>query len=435
MSQAPDTWVHLPSLAVELPVGWRVSESSVVTAPSGVAVNVRLDRALDGWDAVALADHHEAAARAELGELEVISSDAVRSRSGGAAESRQFRFDRSGTATVGRMVCSVVDGLALTISATWPDGDVDAVDEMDRVAAAVRLMHRPVAAFGGSPDEAPAEEGPADGGSVVSPPPRPPVAASEWTAAREAWVARAPAPADLTDVTRWSAEEVAVFAMILGAPSFPTVGSEALAALPERSLTPMLAAVTSSLVARGVVQALEGGSVALSSDVDDVMQIAVFPDLTVAVDRVTRDGIGSCWFGVRPDRAAQVSADPIGSRTCARFDPGQLVGQILTVTGTNDRGGASTALSNPVVTLDDLLAEGSAVEAIARVTTAWRIDSVIHGGQIVWAIGADGALWLADPSTDVADADADADQPVSWTLRPCDLAALRSELVDHLPGS
>lgn len=423
MSGAPgSSWVYLPSLAAELPDGWVVSEGSTFTSPSGVAVHVRLDRAPDGWDAVALADHQENLARAELGEIDVVANDAVPAGVGPAGRSRRFRFDRDGVATVGRIVCSVDDGLALTVSATWPEADDDAGTELDRVVAGLRLLRRPVAAFGTVPD----------GETVRAPQARAAVEDSVWSAMRAAWDDRAVAGTSVPDAAwngaRWSPEECAVFATILGSPSFPTVGSEVLAALPERALHATLSAVTNSFVARGVVRALDDGSVGLVDEVDQVVQVAVFPDLTVSVDRITAGAVSSCWFGVRPDRAVLVRVEPTGSRACGGIDPGELVAHVLAVTGTAEREVPVPSASERIVTLDEVVTGAAGVDAIVRVTTAWRVGGVIHGGDLAWALGADGSLWLAEP------VDADDDAPAAWQLRPVDTDAVRSELLDHLPG-
>jgi hypothetical protein len=181
---------------------------------------------------------------------------------------------------------------------------------------------------------------------------------------------------ELGAATRLSSTEFAVCATILGAPSFPTVGSELLASRPGAVLRATLEAVTSSFVARGLVEAGDDGFATLCDPLRELVEVAVFPDLTISVEGLGAGGAKHWWFGLRPDRCVQVSVLPDGSRECTQIEPSRVIDRIVAVSETGSM----------------------------RVSTAWRDGEVIRGGAFTW-----------EPAVDTD--------------------GLRLELLDHLPGS
>ena len=317
-----------------------------------------------------------------------------------------------------RIDCLIDGALALTVVGSWPlSNQVDS--EMDAALAGIRLLSRPVASFPTTAD--PEARRP----SVK----RPPLDASAWSDLRAAWRAPDAAGVEVGAAARWSPVELAVCAAILGAASFPTVGPELLASLPTASLNATLDAVTRSFIARGLVRAHDDGWATLCDGPREVMEGAVFPDLTISIERLSGGGAGHWWFGLRPDQGVQVTVLPDGSRECGSIHPGRLIDQVFAVTGTGKpTGGEAPAGADPGhVTLADVVGGASRVAALLRVNTAWRVGTLIRGGVFTWALGVDGSLWLADPVV--------GDEPPSWKLGAIDLEGLGAELLDHLPGA
>ena len=215
-----------------------------------------------------------------------------------------------------------------------------------------------------------------------------------------------------------------MFATILGAGSFPTVGSEQLGGLPEAAVMATAEAITRSFLARRIVCEGDDGAAALCPPLDELMDIAVFPDLTVSVERLGADGVARWWFGLRPDRAVRVTVLPDGTRECVEVEPGSAIAGVPALAGAGT--GGSTG-SGPVrVELADVTAGDGPVTAVVRIGTAWRDGAQLHGGQLTWALGPHGASWLAEPRLD--------EQVPGWDLDPTDLDGLRANLLDHLPG-
>jgi hypothetical protein len=393
-----------------------VSEGATFSTPSGIDINLRLNLAPDELDASDLAAQMEDAARAEVEGIDDISASTVQLRGGRVAHERRFACTRAGVASVGRILCVVEGGLALTASASWPaDGQV-ADAEMDEAVASVRLLARPLATVRtGAESEA-----------TRAPAKRPSIDPSAWAELRTAWSRSQPVGADVLGTTRWSPAELAVCATILGASSFPTVGAELLASLPEVALNATLDVVTRSFVARGLVRAGDDGFAALSEPLQQVMEVAALPDLTILVERLAAAGNGRWWFGLRTDRAVQVTVLRDGSRDCGAIEPEAVIGQIMAITGTP----SATNRSSPGperVTSAEIIDGSTPVAALVRVNTAWRDGDLVRGGVLTWAVGADGACWLAEPAA--------AEASPTWNLRSTDLDALRAEILEHLPGA
>jgi hypothetical protein len=396
--------VHLPSLAAELPEGWTVSDGATLASPSGTDIHLKLGRAPEGWTAKDVADDMQSATRAGLQAINGSTSKTVTLRRGVIAEDRRFQFDRDGVTWVTRAVCSVDAGLALTIRASWPATNDAADDEVDVAVAGLRVMSRPISA---TPEVS-------DAPTPVAPQRRPAVDGATWSDLRARWAASDPdEAASPTDVTRWSTAELAVCATILGSPSFPTVGSELLSSLPDAALTATLEWVTRSLLARRLIMSVDG-TTKICDELRDMMEAAVFPDLTISVERLDAGGATGWWFGVRPDRAVQVTVEADGSRECAVVEPAEVVAHVVAHMCADGVGGGS-------------LDNAADVVAMARFTTAWRDGELIRGGTFALAIGAEGALALAEP-------DPGGESP-GWTLHPTDPAALRVTLIEHLPGA
>ena len=363
--------LHLSSLAVELPDGWSVFDGATIAPPSGAAIQVRLGRAADGCDSSVLADKAEAEARGQTAGMGDVTKSTVPLLGGLVGEQRVFAFERNGVASIGRFVCLIDDGLALTLTASWPAGDEVVDSEVDVALAGIRLVSRPVATFptGGGP------QGPRP--SVQ----RSVVDASVWTDLRIAWLNSDMRTAERRTGTRLSSIEFAVCATIVGAASFPTVGPELLASLPGAVLNATLDTVTRSFIARGFAEAGEDGFAILSAPLRKLVEVAVFPDLAISIERLGDRGAQCWWFGLHPDRGVQVSVLADGSCECAEIDPSRVIDQIFAVSEI-----------------------GGAVAESVRVNTAWRDREVIRGG-----------VFTCEPGADVE--------------------ALRLQLLDHLPGS
>jgi hypothetical protein len=417
------TRVYLPSLAAELPDGWTVSEGSVFTSPSGTEVRVELSRAPDDWAASNLIEEVSRRSQGELRDVEQISASTVDLRGGSSGLERRFRFTRDGTGTMGRIVCSVDGGLALTVSASWPVADgADGDDAMSVVLSSLRLLNRPVATVGAPLDTSPRDD--PEQRAHRDPP--------DWAALRAVWSASSPTEAELRHRSRWSPEELAVCATVLGSPLFPTVGIEFLASLPELALDATLRTVTRSFLARDLIRANDDGSAVLVGDVGEMMDTAVYPDLTIMLERVGLTGSGAWYLGVGGNAAVQVALLPDGSRECGVLDPGCLFGHVLAcATASADASGGPVLDSRVVastVTLEEIFNATSPIASLVSVNTAWRVGEQVWGGVLTWAVGTDGSLW----STEQHQADGDAQ--MSWTLRAADVNAIRSELLEHLPG-
>lgn len=392
--------VHLPSLAAELPEGWTVSEEATLRSPSGTEIHLKLGRVPEGWTAAAVADDLESATRAAFSAVNGTTSKTVVLRSGVVGDDRRLEFDRDGAAWVARLVGSVDGGLALTVRASWPATNGEADGELDLAVTGLRLLTHPLPL---SPSVTQA---------VAAPPSRKrsPVDASRWAQLRACWATSVSDGGTSGQPTRWSAAELAVFATILGSSSFPTVGVELLASLPEAALTPTLEWVTRSLLARRLIEPAADGTTKICADLEIVMEVAVFPDLTIFVERFDPHGATRVWFGVRPDRAVQIAAPIDGSRECALLDPAEVVSRIHDGLTTPDGTGQLDSEADVV--------------ALTRITTAWRAGELIRGGTFAVAAGADGAVAFADPSAD----------STGWQLRLTDAAGVHATLLEHLPG-
>ncbi len=411
--------MYLPLLAADLPEDWRVSEEATFSSPSGTDIHLRLNRARNEWNSSDLAAQMEAAARIQVRGIKEITASTMPLTGGRVAHDRRFTSESDGIASIGRVVCLVEDGLALTVSASWTEGGLGADADIDIAVASIRLLNRPVTDAPAASDMPPAR----------APAKRPPVDSSAWSELRNAWSGTHPVEARLRRVTRWSPVELSVCAAVLGAPSFPTVGGELLASMSPDGLIATLDAVTRSLLARGLVRAGDDGLTDLSEDLRELMEVALYADLTILVERLGAPANGRWWFGLRPDRAAQVTVLPDGSRECAEIEPDHVIAQLLALT--QAPGIVAADPTGPAdagrVTLQDLVDGTGPVLALVRFNSTWRVGETVRGGTFTWAIGADGALWLAEPQAKEA-------TPV-WQLRSIDFEGLRSDLLAHLPGT
>ena len=412
--------MYLPLLAAELPNGWTVSESSTFVSPTGTEVRARVNRAPDGWVATDLIASEAMALRADAEPISELPSSTFRVNGNRiVAEQRRFTFRRDGVDREGRIICAVDNGMALTITASWAATDLAADIEVDQVAAGIRLLNRPIATFEADPEavrRTPKRRVPPDG--------------TAWSGLRSTWIAPIDADEEMWDVARWSPQELAVCALTLGSPTFPTVGVEEFTGLPRLALQVTLETVMRSFIARGLARALDDGSVALVDEFHSMVDAAVFPDLTVLAERIGSGGMAVAWFGVRPDRAVRVSVNPDGSRLCGEIAPPHLIGHLWKLSGIGERAEmvSRSADRQRPVTFEDLIEQRCDVASLIRVTTAWRVGDTIRGGIVAWAVGMNGELWLADQH------DMPTDGVMSWDLRSCDSQAVRNELLDHLPG-
>lgn len=422
MATSTRAGVFLAQLAAELPADWTVSEGATFVAPSGIEVHTTLTRAPDGWSTAELIDEQERRALEQAPGIADVTSSSARLWAGPAAQARRFTFDQDGERSIGRLACAVVDGLALVVSSSWPESGPSGDGDVEAMLAGLRVLDAPVepVVAGWSPV---LRHGPERRGTVDP---------SAWSTLQSSWALSSPSFEPVA-VTRWSTAELSVVAHMTGAASFPTAESFRLGALTEEQARTTVDAVVGSFVARGLLQVFDGAETALVGPLADLMDIALFPDLTVSVEIHGSGGHESWWFGLRPDLAALVRVVPDGSRDCGAVEPGELVERLLEL-GAAD---GPTAPGAPrTLTLDELLRADGDVERLVSVVTGWRDGDTIVGGQVLYATGADGASWLAEPKELVVDLDADGDERVTeWSLRPADQASLRRELLAHLPGS
>jgi hypothetical protein len=414
--------MYLPLLAAELPAGWTVFEGTTFVSPSGTEVHARVHRAPDGWVATDLIEREAAVLGVEATPIGDAPSSTFRVNGNRiVAQQRGFTFRRDGIDREGRIICAIDDGMALTITASWTATNAGADGEVDEVASGIRILNRPIATFEARPHSA----------VRASQAGRIPPEHSAWSALRKTWATPIDAVEEIGSVARWSPQELAVFALTLNSPNFPTVGVEEFAALPQMAMQVTLETVMRSFIARGLVRALEDGSVALEDELHSLMDAAVFPDLTVLAEHIGAGGIAVTWFGVRPDRAVRVRVIPDGSRECGEIVPAHLIGHLWNLSGSDERseemvdGAADQQRS---VTLEDFVDRRGGVVSLLRVTTAWRVGDIIHGGIVAWALGTSGELWLATQH------DTPTNGALSWDLQPCDLGVVRDQLLDHLPG-
>jgi hypothetical protein len=386
--------VHLPSLAAELTDGWTVSEAATLVSPSGTEIHMKLGRVPDGWTAADVADEMESATRAARPGINGAASRTATMRSGIVADDRRLEFEREGVQWVGRLISSVNAGIALTLRASWPATNGAGDADVDTALAGVRLLSHPISASPLSPEAAtPAVRAK-----------RPPVDAAAWAGLRSQWVASRTGGSTGNRATQWSAAELAVFATILGSSSFPTVGSELLGSLPEAGLAATLEWVTRSLLARGLIEPGPNGSTQISEELREIMEVAVFPDLTISAERLRGSGARGWWFGLRPDRAVQVTVSVDGSRECAMIEPADVVDRLSHLIESCRGGG----------------------ETLVRVTTAWRDGDLIRGGTFTVQIGEDGALALTDLEPQAGSA--------SFASHATDAEGLRTAVLENLPG-
>src|SRR4029079_8857027 len=141
--------VHLPSLAVEIPDGWSVTEEATITPPSGTAIRVHLDHVAEDCDAASVADRMEAAARASVAGMNNVTASSVPLPGGRVGHQRRFGFESDAIAAIARIVTLIDGDLALTLTASWVAGDDRADREVDDALASIRLLSRPVAAISG----------------------------------------------------------------------------------------------------------------------------------------------------------------------------------------------------------------------------------------------------------------------------------------------
>jgi hypothetical protein len=388
-SVAPAARVFLPSLAAELPGDWSGSEAATLTSPSGTVIEVRLEAAPEGWGPHDVIERQEAAARAVFPGLVVADEQSVTMGGGRTGIDRHYALDPDGRPVTGRLVSSVAHGLVLTVSATWPDGTPGADADVDRVLAGLRLLRRPVAEIERSADHEPAPSG------------------------------------DVGAPTGWSAEELAVCALILGSPVFPTVGSELMGAMPGPVLDATVDAIVHSLIARDVLT-IEGDRVSVSAAHRRVLEPAVYPALSIAVERLGSSGREVLAYCVRPDVAVQVVAGRHGRRRCTELVPATVVDHLLAATCTPAGDTPARAHAMAQHAEPEALAARPDIAGVVVAISTWRDGEVINGSEVIWAIGCDGGLWLAD---------AERQAGAACCFRAVGPAAIRHALLGALPGA
>jgi hypothetical protein len=402
--------VHLPVLAAELPPGWGAFESAEFVAPSGRVVRVDLGGAEAGLDAVGLVESRLALLRDSYGEPTETSSAVRRWRGSQNAHLVTIRFDEPAASWV---IAGVVDGQAgLTVSTALASPDDDGTGDVEAVLAGIRLLSGPIArpAWDSSDVEGP---------SLAE---RPTVASEIWAQLHRAWSEHRGVVHDPITRTVWSPDELATVATVLGAPSFPSVGTEVFAALTDDELGAVLGATTRSLIARGILHAAPDGSLRLADDVRSELEIAVFPDLSIMVES---GGVGepaATYFGVRPDAAVRIDAAPTGGRTCGAVDPAGLVDALAALLAQRD---STQEDPGETVRLEagELAERWMSMESAWQISSTWRAGSLVSGRVLYVARDANGRVWVTEP-----------DDHEAWTLRPVGPTEIRDEILACLPG-
>jgi hypothetical protein len=404
--------VHLPLIAAELPTGWQTFEQTTFIAPSGQLVRATLGRADDDVDAATLIDEHLDRLRDEFGEPMEISKSTGRWRGTADLLRCSVRFAQPAQERIINVV--VVDGLSLTVTGEWPTDGEDGSVDVETVIAGVRLLSRPV--YEPDLNDEVAESTP--------PTARSPVAAEVWAQLHEAWSRPSTDVPTGTSGDAWSTDELATVATILGAPAFPTVDADLMAALPDAELHAVLGATMRSFVARGLVEISPTGSAELSDRVHSMMETALFPDVAVSIVSGDQDRSSVSYFGVRPDAAVRVETLANGARSCSFVDPDQVVDAIMAMIGRGDAAAESPGDDIQRLTADELGRCWGAMERMWQIGSTWRSDSLVTGGVLHAARSSDGQLWVADPDDDLA----------SWTVRRVDFDQLRRDVVACLPS-
>ncbi len=407
--------VHLPLLAAELPPGWGVTERAEFIAPSGRVVRAILGGADERIDAAELIESHLARLRDEYGQPVDTSSRTTCRQGGETARVVTIRFDDPAQIWE---IAGVVDGaLALTVSAVRPstsddDSSGDDTSDVETVLAGVRLLSRPIVEP--APDTA-------DLAPSASPIERPSVAPDGWVQLHRAWSEPRGVVHEPGNRTVWSPDELATVATVLGMSSFPTVGSDVLAALTDAELHAVLGATMRSLTARGILCVTPDGSVALDDDVRSVLEIALLPDLAISVESGGAGGPAVTYFGVRPDAAVRIEGTATGGRTCGDVDPAEVVDALVALVACRD---TSDDEHRETVQLEaDALAERwLAMDSAWQISSTWRDGDLVSGRVLYAACDASGRYWTTEPGEQ------------SWTLRPLTQAELRDELLACVPG-
>jgi len=393
--------VYVPVVVTELPDGWTVSERTRLSSPSGIDVELRLDRLQEGAAAQPPTDPDG---------VETVSEGEVAMFGGRVGHERRVSCEHDGVGWSGRVVSMVEAGVVLTATAWWKSSIPDADAEVSRAIAGVRLRNRPVIAVPGA--DAIERE------NVV-----PPQGETSWALARSTWQGSGPAPAPTVDAGRWSAPELAVCAMVLGAPAFPTVGP-LLASLDQTSLAATVEVVTRSFMARRLIaRSDDDGSTALVEQLG-WMTTAVYPDLTISIERSGTDGSTMHWIGLRSSRAVSIETDADATRACHLMDSTEVMGHVLALIGANP--GVPAAEDRARVDAAALAEEATRGMNFVRITTNWREGELIRGGELTCVVDIDGAAWLAEMLT--------GESTPMWNLRAVDVVSLRAEVLDHLPG-
>ena len=422
---ATQRWVHLPRLAVELPEGWTASESAVFTSPAGLSITAATSRPPDGADPHQLAHQHRQVLAESLAEFSETKLEETTAFGGVLVVGRRFAFKHDDTTWCGRTIYAIVDGVSCTVSAGWPAERFPARgadEEFDVAVRGVWLLadFAPLNERGAAPTEAKKSAESTAAGH------RSPVEPSVWQTLHSAWsdpTPRSVVAAEHGGSSRWSEDELQLCAALLGAAVFPTVNPERLVAQPEATRSAIVDAVGRSLVARHVIRA-EDGRTTLTEETQAQLELAVFPDLVVQAERFCPAGLQTWWYGLRRDRAIEVSVESDGSRTCASMASAELVRRIATLTGWgNCRAGAGEART---IRPENVFDEGEDVRAVVRIRTLWREGPAGVGGVVQWAFDVDGGTYaVVEESTQSG---------TRWHLQPSDAEQTREELLAHLPG-
>ncbi len=373
-------------------------------------MRVTAENLADELDTAGLADLHGRTLAERLAGYRENNLEPVTAFSGQPALRREVAFGDDDAPYLGVAVYLVHGGMSYIASSVGPAEQFTAViSDVEAVTDRLTLLGTPLVTNG-------------DGAGSSGPPTgltRPSLTAGDWSGVRRQWQS-ASKVSEATDHDTdlvLSAEELLVVAGTLGAGVFPTVAPHALANLKGSERAAVGRGLVRSLVTHGVLDT-DGDQVVIAEPVRPLLEVGVFPDLMVEVSRTAEGRSDTVAFCVRPDTMVVVEADGRFGRRLRRADAGDLVGEVVRFAGLDPE--AATGEGVPTLAVDDV-----AVSVRCRAT--WRDGTVLVGGDLLWVADAEGRWWSADPPSEA--------QPRTLAVHAAGTEALRTELLDHLPGS
>jgi hypothetical protein len=389
-----------------------VSGTTTFTSPSGTDIHVRVGAVASGENGEGLVEQMASTVRTQLAAVDATAGTSLTLADGRVVHERRFACSPNGVRLDAKAAGMVDDGRAVVAFAMWPPDDVETEAAFDLLIAGVvppGVASRPQAAERAAGRVAPAAR---------------PDRSVDWSNCRARWATAGVDDGVALGATRWSVAELAFCSWVLDAPSFPTADWGQLGAMSQDAFDATVETLAKSFLARGLLRADDDGRAQLTDDVSRAFEVAVFPDLTIFVERLVGAEYRYWWLGLRADAGVMVVPLPDGSREVSEIESGAAVTRLLHLTDV-DPSTATLPTVSPRVTLNDVVGGGAPARGLTRVTTGWKADNTVAGGVVTWADGPDHALWLAE--LDPVEA-----MP-TWQLTPATPDTVRAELLAHLP--